>query len=334
MTKEQVALEVIKTTAHECTKCGEWQGNLSKHVKKCNGTRHLTAQTPVNKDLPAGFEPNGRMTFPLFEEFMGQQSLAEGTLRQYLAKTKEIWKFWEQDINSFKTDALLWALDLDLTFPSLSRYLYSCETDTARIKAIKSYKYFANFIYETVDLRYTADARFTMEKKAAFASGLEAKVNKSTGKLKTLNKVVAQNTARNAHTAEQSGLNLAYNPIRLGKLLDHVLKHPKLNEMLERLREITPAQLVKEFREIDVRNLLLGMLLITGDGHRPHAYPNMTIDELMKAVYLEDGVYTVSILDHKTLKHHGSCNVPFLIDGLYEMTVMFVETFRYVTFKI
>ena len=48
----------------------------------------------------------------------------------------------------------------------------------------------------------------------------------------------------------------------------------------------------------------------------------------MKAVYLEDGIYTVMILDHRTLKHHGSCNV---IDGLYEMTIMFVETFRYVT---
>ena len=265
---------------------------------------------------------------------MNQQKLAKRTLRQYLSRVKDIWKFWEEDIAKFKVDLLLWALDLDVTFPSLSRYLHRCETDTARIVSVKSYRYFANFICETVDVRYTADGRFSMEKKNAFASGLETKVKQQTGKLKTLNKSVAQNTAKNAHTAEQSGLVLAYNPVRLGKLLDHVLTHPKLTEMLDRLREITSAQLVIEFREIDVRNLLLGMLLITGDGHRPHAYPNMTIDELMKAVFTEDGVYIVSILDHKTLKHHGTCNVPFLIDGLYEMTVMFVETFRYVTHKI
>ena len=70
---------------------------------------------------------------------------------------------------------------------------------------------------------------------------------------------------------------LAYNQLRLGYLLDNVLTNPKLKQMLDRMREITPAEIIKEFSEVTARNLLLGMLLITGDGQRPHAYPNMTI---------------------------------------------------------
>ena len=122
--------------------------------------------------------------------------------------------------------------------------------------------------------------------------------------------------------------------MRLGIVLDHVLNNPKLKDMLANLRRMTHAQLAKNYREVDVRNLFLGMLLITGDGQRPHTYGNMTIAELRKAVLSEDGVNTVMIVDHKMLTHYGSCNVPFLIDGLYEMTVKFVETFRFVTLKI
>ena len=64
------------------------------YVKKCPGTRDLIEEYNVNMELPAGFEHNGKMMFPLFKNFMDQQKLAKGTLRQYLARIKEIWKFW------------------------------------------------------------------------------------------------------------------------------------------------------------------------------------------------------------------------------------------------
>ena len=90
---------------------------------------------------------------------------------------------------------------------------------------------------------------------------------------------------------------------------------------------MTPAQIERTFTKVTVRNFTLSMLLLTGDGERPHAYTRMTVEELQNASITPDGVKVVKIMDHKTVGHHGTCNVPFLIDGLYEIATKFVETF-------
>ena len=175
--------------------------------------------------------------------------------------------------------------------------------------------------------RYTADKSITIEKKSAFMAGLAFKSKNMTERLKSLNNQAKLKTARNAEMKEVDGTFLAYNPGRLSEVLVHVLTSPVLKDMNKELLNSTPARIEKKFTMVTVRNFILSNLLLTGDGERPHAYTRMEVHELHEATITPDGSKVVRVKGHKTFAHHGVCPVPFIIQGLYEITIKFVETF-------
>ena len=66
-------------------------------------------------------------------------------------------------------------------------------------------------------------------------------------------------------------------------------------------------------------NIQLHLILFKG---------NMTCKKFVGASTATDGVKVVTVKKHKTMRSHGFCPVPFLIDLLYEATHMYMVIYK------
>ena len=69
---------------------------------------------------------------------------------------------------------------------------------------------------------------------------------------------------------------LGYNPERLKEAVVHFIEHPKVKEMFRYLTTMSSEEISDKHAKVEVRNFLLGMLMITADGQRQHAIGKKT----------------------------------------------------------
>ena len=136
------------------------------------------------------------------------------------------------------------------------------------------------------------------------------------------------NRARRMDDAEDIG----FHPERMADVLKQVLNHEKVEKVLKDLQEMSPEDVDGYFWEQYLANCLMGVLLLTGAGVRPHVIARMQVQEFLAATPDEEGTMVVKVKNHKVYKHHGPCLVPFVVPGLYEAAKKFLNTFRYILY--
>ena len=120
---------------------------------------------------------------------------------------------------------------------------------------------------------------------------------------------------------------LSYNPERLRTLVTAILRGTKL--MRETLADMSPSEMKENYKETDVRHLLMSQLWITGAGHRPSAFTHMRVGELQGATPTTDNdIMLVDVKHHKTVEVHGPAKVPFILPGLYKACIAYVKAWR------
>ena len=111
----------IQSVMAECSQCGKWFSNLSKHLKSCRVVLP-PAPAPIPQavqTLPKAFKVGGEVFLPMFRDFL-ESCLAMGSVMKYFNSTKVP---SEQHINNFKIDKLLYALETHTYVPPLTAYL-------------------------------------------------------------------------------------------------------------------------------------------------------------------------------------------------------------------
>ena len=323
----------IQSTSKPCPDCGYHQSNLTVHKKYCKKQKvveEVEHQEEIERDpeVPDGLNPGGAVLFPRFKHFLGTQALSTSVQHKYFKKMVAVCSYWEKSIRGFRTDGLMWPLEKGILFPDLAGYTARSETAGDKTNAIKSYLYFCKFMKQVCSSRYTADKNFTMVDRKAFTDTTRDFQADQSGQLKGLNRASAMKSAEHAMDKEESKTHLGYNPERLKEAVIYILEHKLVEVMLKDLTTLTKDEIQRKYEEIEVRNFLLAMLMITADGQRQHAIANMLIENYDKAVNTKDDVMVVKVKDHKTAKSHGFCPIPFIIDGLFEATRMYLITFR------
>ena len=176
--------------------------------------------------------------------------------------------------------------------------------------------------------RYIPDQRFSLEKKSAFEVSVNGKMSVMK-LLKEVNNAATLKTAVKAAEKQKDKENLMYQPTRLREVLVEVIKSPERIKMMRELNTRTIKEIEESFEELNVRLFLMGMILVSGGGVRPHAISNMTVGEFLSASQEDEDTMVVLVSNHKMMRKHWPQSAPFTVDGLYQATSKYLNTYRY-----
>ena len=145
---------VIPTTSKKCKHCGVYFSNVYKHLGTCK-MKDTVMESDSDKqgDVPAEFSAGGQLLLAEWDTWFPLQGLSKGTQKSYTAKLLLLISYFEQTINKFKADMLLYPLELELSFPSMSGYLTSCTTGGDKATSIKTYRYLCDLILQLFNNR-------------------------------------------------------------------------------------------------------------------------------------------------------------------------------------
>ena len=277
--KEEISHFKISSTSKPCPICGYHKSNLTEHRKYCKirtvavqETTKEKNQSEERQDVPEGLNPGGSILNPKFESFLAKQVIAETTQRKYFKKMVGVCLYWEKKIRGFRTDGLIWPLEKGMLFPDLAGYLADSTSPGDKASAIKAYLHFCKFVKELCSLRYTADETFSMLERKAFTDSIREYHDDNRRLLKGLNRASSLITAENNMDKQEKQTELGHNPERLKEAVVYILEHHKVEEMLKDLTTMASEEISDKYTEVEARNFLLGMLMITADGQRPHSY--------------------------------------------------------------
>ena len=329
----------VKNTKRDCKYCKESFSNVYKHLKVCkvkadiekNVSAARVDRDEANRnddDVPDEFVHGGMNIMERWNKWLPNQGLKPTVQKIYTRKVKQMLYFFEANIPEFFSDSLLYPLELELCFPSLSCYLENCKTGGDKVTAIKAYRYLVGLCLYEFNKRYTTDSHWTIEKKNSYKIDMNEQRDEFSKLLKNINRENAISTAEKAAEKAEDPEHLGYNPDRLKQLLEYVVKNDKLKRMNQALNKLSVSRIKLKYDEVTCRHYIISMLLNVGAGARPSAIERMRIGEFLNAVTDEDGIKIVKVKDHKTMKGHGPCPIIFLLPGLYSATYKYLQAFR------
>ena len=336
-------MEKIKSIKKECVQCGKWFSNVWKHKPSCKGTLNISeneVNVPLNlSDVPKGYESGGRLFLQHWAEFMAGQTLAEGTKCDYTRKLKRMIPFFEQKVKGLKMDMLLYPLENNMSWIPLQPWLSKATTLGDVKMAIQTYLYMVTMIHEVVLTRYSADSNQSTEKKASFLIILSNENRRYSKMLKGINNQIEIQGVENAADRQDDPEDLTYNPDKLRDVVEIILKKNFFSDFKDKILNMTVEEIAENCDEVEVRSYILAMLMVFGNGQRAHAACNMTIAEFQNASkvtrevivggdVVNETIVVAKVKKHKLAKLRGRAPVAFLINGLWDLTSMYMNAFR------
>ena len=328
--------EKVPNTQKECRFCGVHFANLSKHYRCCKkkkesvsaGRKEESSVLRGTDDVPKAFNSGGVKLIALWEKWILKQSFRKQTRYRYTRGIKMIIPFFEGRVKGFKADSVLFALDKKVMLPSLSQMVVEQTKLTQKKHLILAYIQLCNMVYEYFEVRYAADERFCFQEKAAFKSDIQCNQRKMSKQLVSINKQIRLQTQLNKAQQAKNPHNLSYNSSRLSEIWNYVCTtNLKVKEITVDLAKGTPDMLTAKYTEVELRNFLMSLLLVSGGGLRPSAVACMKIGELTMAKTVGN-VRVAKVFEHKGFMTHGPQNVPFIMPLLYASCIGYMHTFR------
>lgn len=324
----------LQTTSRPCKWCNYHFSNLSKHAKHCKERENDPASSSEDEgeyghEVPVAFNPGGNLFFKQWNKFLPTQSLSKLTQESYTRKLRFIVRFLEKNIKNFQIDSLLFPLDKNVILPSLCNLLQDATTVGAKMVAIKTYRYVCLMVLSNFDTIYASTSRFTLMEKLAFKQAVSMELFQISKKLKPLNNESKMKTQLRVAERMEDPNDLTYNPDKLRDVAMHIVFESTIvKDMVSDLTTLAPEDIEEKYKETEVRNLIISLLLTTGGGLRPGAVGCMKIHEFTNASRQKDGTFVAVVKEYKGFKSHGPQPIPFVMDNLYEATQMYLNTYR------
>ena len=326
----------IKTTTTECKHCGNFFGNIHKHVIICqkkleekNKKKLLPVTNPSGK-APRYFSRGGCQLLERWSTWVvGNTPLGPTSIPQYTAGLGRLINFWETNLPGFKADSLQYPLESGTSMPSLTSFLDTCTSPSTKKMAVQVYLHLCGLVMDIFDDQYTKSETFSLVERNAFRQTLDSLKLKFSKKMKAISEETKAKTAETAAERATDAEDLTYNPKRLKELLTVILKDPKLRKIVEDLNTEAPNVIRQTYNDRELQYALVSLLLTTMIGQRQHCIINMTIKEFRRAKVSAIGVEVAHVTDHKTFKRYGPAPVAFVYPGLYKATENLLKVFRY-----
>ena len=91
---------------------------------------------------------------------------------------------------------------------------------------------------------------------------------------------------------------------------------------------MSPCKLATDWDEQKLRSFLVGLLIVTGGGARPHVVTRMTVQEFQQPFTGPKGNKVVHVHNHKTVSKFGPAPLIFILPRLYDACSAYRECFR------
>ena len=143
---------------------------------------------------------------------------------------------------------------------------------------------------------------------------------------KPLNTTATKETAAKNARRQEDPRDWHFHQDKLKEITKHVILHPWIKKLVEDLLTLSEGVLMATYDEYTVRRGLMLLLLVSGNGARPHVIQNMTREELARGSVV-DTIFAVSVWEHKTIKK-GVALIGFFIPGLADAVKRYISVYR------
>ena len=326
----------FEATSKKCLHCGKWQKNLAKHVKICSKKKELDSKIEAMAERRIAILADGGVKSHvkggvLFMERIEDwyEHHSKQTRGMYLRKIKNILHYWEANIPNFIASKLLYPLEYNISLPTLDSYLKT-ETDSVKATSMKAYMQICDFVNDNLRNKYSSDENYSPLVVTTWSSEVLSFKHAMSGKLKTVNRKASLNTILNKKASKEKygDSDLKQNAVRCKVLYRILNQHSGIQEELKDIVKMSPCKLANEWDEQRLRSFLVGLLIVTGGGARPHVTTRMTIGEFQQPFTGPKGNKAVHVHNHKTVNKFGPAPLIFILPRLYDACSSYRECFR------
>ena len=326
----------FEATSKKCLHCGKWQKNLAKHVKICSKKKELDAKIQAKAVHKIAILADGGVKSHveggiLFMERIEKwyEHHSKQTRSVYLRKIKNILYYWEANIPNFIASKLLFPLEYNISLPTLDSYL-KAETDSVKATSMKAYMQICDFVNDNLRNRYSSDENYSPLVVSTWSNEVLSFKHAMSGKLKSVNRKASLNTILNKKASREKygDSDLKQNAVRCKVLYRILNQHSGIQEALKGIVKMSPCELSTEWDEQRLRSFLVGLLIVTGGGARPHVTTRMTIGEFQQPFTGPKGNKAVHVHNHKTVNKFGPAPLIFILPRLYDACSAYRECFR------
>ena len=326
----------FEATSKKCLHCGKWQKNLAKHVKICSKKKELDDKIEARAVLRTAILADGGVKSHVKGGILFMERIEEWyehhskqTRSMYLRKIKNILHYWEENIPNFIASKLLYPLEYNISLPTLDSYLKT-ETDSVKATSMKAYMQICDFVNDNLRNRYSADENYSPLIVSTWANEVLSFKHAMSGKLKSVNRKASLNTILNKKASREKygDSDLKQNAVRCKVLYRILNQHSGIQEELKGIIKMSPCKLATDWDEPNLRSFLVGLLIVSGGGARPHVVTRMTVQEFQKPFTGPKGNKVVHVHNHKTVSKFGPAPLIFIFPRLYDACSAYQECFR------
>ena len=227
----------------------------------------------------------------------------------------------------FKADNLLYACDehIHCKMPDHRRVLADVEKPSQKALRCKVYMLLCKLLRSHIRERYcttqTVEAEMQRFMDDCIVLRLEAK-----DELKPLNNAAKKDTAKNHENRQSDPDDWWWHGDKVTEITEHILHHGFITSLLEDMQKLPITEIRQKYGKYTVRQALMLLLLMTGNGQRPHVTANMRESEF-RSGKTEDDIFSVAVWEHKTSKQ-GVALLGFTVPGLKEAVEKYIEVFH------